>query len=150
MLAATGQQPRLKRLTASEANTPSATSLPHVLEFAKLAGIELDPLSEIPVPEAVIPKPDEALADKLLLPVEGRIGRWSRWQRRPYWRRRDRRARRRGSGHACAAGDPGVRPNSIGLPGLSVLQQMVGLTYQRLREGGTPKRCLASMALAEP
>ena len=75
MLAATGQQPRLKRLTASEANTPSAISLPDVLEFAKLAGIELDPLSEIPVPEAVIPKPDEALADKLLLPVEGQIGR---------------------------------------------------------------------------
>ncbi len=42
----------------------------HVSEFAKLAGIELDPLSEIPLPEAAIPEPDEVLADKLLLPVE--------------------------------------------------------------------------------
>jgi len=42
----------------------------HVREFAKLADIELDPLSEIPLPEAVIPEPDETLADKLLLPVE--------------------------------------------------------------------------------
>jgi len=42
----------------------------HVREFAKLAGIELDPISEIPLPEAVIPEPDEALADKLLLPVD--------------------------------------------------------------------------------
>jgi 5-methylcytosine-specific restriction protein B len=42
----------------------------HVREFARLAGIELDPLSEIPLPQAVIPEPDQALADKLLLPVE--------------------------------------------------------------------------------
>jgi 5-methylcytosine-specific restriction protein B len=42
----------------------------HVREFAKLGGIELDPLSEIPLPEAVIAEPDQALADKLLLPVE--------------------------------------------------------------------------------
>src|SRR5439155_9522770 len=42
----------------------------HVREFAKLAGIELDPIEEVPVPEAVVPEPGQALADKLLLPIE--------------------------------------------------------------------------------
>lgn len=42
----------------------------HVREFAKLAGIELDPLEEVPLPEAVVPEPGQPLADKLLLPVE--------------------------------------------------------------------------------
>jgi 5-methylcytosine-specific restriction protein B len=41
----------------------------HLREFAMLGGIELDPLSEIPLPDAVIPEPDAALADKLLFPL---------------------------------------------------------------------------------
>jgi len=42
----------------------------HLAEFATLGGVEVDPFIEVPVPDAVIPEPDQALADKLLLPLE--------------------------------------------------------------------------------
>jgi 5-methylcytosine-specific restriction protein B len=41
----------------------------HLADFAALAGIEADVLPGIPLPEAVIPEPDAALADKLLMPL---------------------------------------------------------------------------------
>lgn len=42
----------------------------HLAEFATLGGIEVDAFIEVPTPDAVIPEPDQALADRLLLPLE--------------------------------------------------------------------------------
>jgi 5-methylcytosine-specific restriction enzyme B len=41
----------------------------HLAEFAELAGIEIDVFTEAPSPDAVIPTPDDAMADELLLPL---------------------------------------------------------------------------------
>jgi 5-methylcytosine-specific restriction protein B len=42
----------------------------HLAEFATLGGVEVDAFIEVPVPDAVIPEPDQALADRLLMPLD--------------------------------------------------------------------------------